>query len=271
MRNLRPQMSRRRPARLALLIAAVVAVAGCDLVMTDLSAQATDQWTRTYPLAAGGRVDVRNVNGRIEVQRSDDDRVEVRAEKIGKGATDEAARQALARIEIAEQVSENEIRLETKVERSGGFDMGGTEVQYYLRVPAGAKVRVVTTNGAVKAEALQGELTAETTNGSITGLHLSGRVTASTTNGGIDIDMDEVGSGGVSLETTNGGVTLTLPRRAAATVSARLANGRIDASDLPFEISGEVSRRRLDGTINGGGERVRVETTNGSITIRGKS
>lgn len=271
MKNRRPRVTGQRPVRLALLIAAAVAVAGCDLVMSDLSAQATDQWTRSYPLAAGGRVDVRNVNGRIEVQRSDGDRVEVRAEKIGKGATDQTARQNLARIEIAEQVSENEIRLETKVERSGGFRMGGTEVQYYLRVPAGAEVRVVTTNGAVKAESLQGELTAETTNGSITGRHLSGRVTASTTNGGIDVDMDEVGSGGVSLETTNGSVTLTLPRSTAATVAARLANGRINAADLAIETSGEVSRRRLEGTINGGGERVRVETTNGSITIRGKS
>ena len=262
-----------RPGMTAALVvaAAGVLLAGCDLVMTDLSAQATDQWTRTYTLASGGRIDVRNINGRIEVLPSDSNKVEVRAEKIGKGATDESAKQALERIEITEQVSDTDVRLETKIERSVGFNMGGTEVRYYLRVPIGIEVRVETTNGAIQVESVAAGLTAETTNGTISGRHVSGRISASTVNGGIDLDVDAIGEGGITLETVNGGVELTLPRDAAANISASLANGRIDAADLEIETRGEISRRRLDGTLNGGGERVRVETTNGSITLKGKA
>jgi DUF4097 and DUF4098 domain-containing protein YvlB len=270
MRNARPVPRWRRAALMAAAALATVALTGCDLVMTDLSAQSTEQWTKTYTLAPGGRVDVSNVNGRIEVEPADGTLVEVRAEKVGKGATDEAAKQALGRIDIVEHMSENEVRLETKVSGTGGFHLGGTEVRYFLKVPAGTQVRVGTTNGAIKLDRLKGDITAETTNGSITGTGLSGRVKAGTTNGGIDMDLDTVGQGGVSLETTNGGVELTVPKATAATISARLANGSIHTSNLAVQSQGETSRRRLDGTINGGGERIDVETTNGSITIRGK-
>ncbi len=270
MRKTRPVPRWRRAVLMAAAALAAVALTGCDLVMTDLSAQSTETWTKTYALAPGGRVDVSNINGRIEVQPADGSQVEVRAEKIGKGATDEAAKQALGRIEIVEHASDTEIRLETKVAGMGGFNLGGTEVRYFLKVPAGTQVQVGTTNGAIKLDRLSGDISAETTNGGITGTSLSGRVKASTTNGAIDMDLDALGQGGVSLETTNGGVELTIPRSAAATISARLANGSINASDLPVQASGETSRRRLDGTLNGGGERIDVETTNGSITIRGK-
>jgi DUF4097 and DUF4098 domain-containing protein YvlB len=270
MRNARPVPRWRRAAFMAAAALAAVALTGCDLVMTDLSAQSTEQWAKTYTLAPGGRVEVSNVNGRIEVEPADGNQVEVRAEKIGKGATDEAAKQALGRIDIVEHVSEGDVRIETKIAGVAGFNLGGTEVRYHLRVPAGTQVRVGTTNGAIKLDRLKGDITAETTNGAITGTGLSGRVKAGTTNGGIDMDLDAVGQGGVSLETTNGGVHLTIPRSTAADISARLANGSIRTADLDVQSRGETSRRRLDGTINGGGERIDVETTNGSITIRGK-
>lgn len=259
-----------RRIMLALAVSvAFVATAGCDLMMTDFSSRATDEWTRSYTLTEGGTVEVRNVNGRIEVQPSDTGRLEVRAVKIGKGATEEAAKQALARIEIAEQASDSLVRLETKTSGSG-FNLGGVEVRYSLGVPPGANVRVTTTNGTVDLRDVGGEVTAETTNGRISGQDLKGRVSASTTNGSIDLDVDRIAQGGIELSTTNGGVTLTLPRSASASISARLANGRIETSDLPIEARGETTRRRLDGSLNGGGERVRIETTNGSITIKGK-
>jgi DUF4097 and DUF4098 domain-containing protein YvlB len=270
MRNARPVLRWRRAALVAAAAFAAVALTGCDLVMTDLSAQSTEQWTRTYTLAAGGRVDVSNINGRIEVEPSDGDTVEVRAEKVGKGATDEAAKRALGRIDIVEHVSEGEVRLETKIAGSHGFNLGGTEVRYFLKVPAGTQVRVGTTNGAIKLDRLEGDVTAQTTNGGITGTGLSGRVKAGTTNGAVSLDLDSVGQGGVSVETTNGGVKLTIPRSTAANISARLANGSIHTESLDVQSRGETNRRRLDGTINGGGERIDLETTNGSITIRGR-
>lgn len=251
----------------AVLAAALVALTGCDLMMADLSAQATDEWKKTYTLAAGGRVEVLNINGKIEVEPSSGNAVEIRAEKIARGASEAAAKEALARIEIVEQASDREVRVETKVPRGGPFSRGGTEVRYLVKVPAGLEVRVRTVNGGVSLDEVSGTLKADTTNGGITGRDLSGSLEAGTTNGGIDVEMNTVAEHGIRLETTNGGIDLRIPKDTVATISARLTNGRIDTSSLPVQVQGEISRRRLDGTLNGGGAPIRLETTNGSITI----
>ena len=252
---------------LALVATALVALTGCDLMMTDLSARATDEWKRSYTLAAGGRIEVLNVNGKIEVEPSSGNTFEVRAERVARGASEAAAKEALARIEIVEQASDREVRIETKVTRTGMFNHGGGEVRYFLKVPAGADLRVRTVNGGISLAGVSGTLKAETTNGGVNGKRLTGSVQAGTTNGGIEIEMDKVAEGGLQLETTNGGIDLRIPKDAPVTISARLTNGRIDASSLSIQVDGEVSRRRLDGKMNGGGPRISLETTNGGITI----
>lgn len=264
------RMPRRRPIVALLLAAAIVSLAGCDLVMTDLSAKATDEWKKTYTLAAGGRVEVLNVNGKIEVGPADGNTVEIRAEKIARGASETAAKEALARIEIVEQASEREVRVETRVAKTGMFGQGGAEVRYFVKVPAGTELKVRTVNGGVNLADVSGTLQANTTNGGIDGQRLSGSFQAGTTNGGIDVVMDKVAEGGVQLETTNGGIDLRIPKDTAATVSARLTNGRIDASSLDLQVEGETTRRRLDGRLNGGGARISLETMNGGITIAPK-
>jgi hypothetical protein len=254
---------------LPLAALALVTLTGCDLMMADLSARATEEWKRSYDLASGGRVEVLNINGPIEIEPAGGKTLEVLAEKTARGVSEEAAKAALSRIEIVEQTSAKEVRIETRVPKVGAFSRGAS-VRYVVRVPAGTEVRVRTVNGAVKLSDVSGTLKADTTNGSISGRGLDGSLEAGTTNGGIDIEMDKVAEGGVRLETTNGGIDLRIPKDTAATLSARLTNGRIEASSLGIQVQGEVSRRRLEGTLNGGGPRIALETTNGGITIAAK-
>jgi hypothetical protein len=253
----------------AAAVVALLASTGCELAFTDLSAQSKDEWTRTYSLAATGQVELTNANGEINVEPSSDGKVHVRAERTAKAATEEAARQLLAKINIREEASADRIRLETEGP-SGGFLTGGHySVRYWLNVPAGASVKVTNTNGRVSVNDLTGPVEARTTNGGVTARRLKGRVEASTTNGGVDVDVAEVHADGIRLETTNGGVRLTLPSSAKADVRAEVTNGGIDTGTLAIEKVGETSRRHLEGRLNGGGPRVSLETTNGGIKITG--
>ncbi len=245
--------------------------AGCDLIGAGFQEKVTDEWTRTYPLAAGGKVEVINVNGKIDLEGTTANQVEVRAERTGRGATQEAARDMLKRIEIREDVSPSRVRLETKLQQASGFmHMGGGDVQYYVKVPAGAEVKLETVNGGIEIRNVKGRAEVDTTNGGIRARGLAGAVKASTVNGGIDVDVDSVAASGIEVECTNGGIKLSIPKDAKATVAARVANGGISVSDLPIERSGEISRRRLDGSLNGGGPRIQIDGTNGGITLTGK-
>src|SRR5215831_15104496 len=84
----------------ALVLPMALLLAGCDL--GNLSARATEEWTHTYPLTAGGELRIVNTNGRIEIEGVDGATLEIRAERIAKGATESAARELLPRIVIKE-------------------------------------------------------------------------------------------------------------------------------------------------------------------------
>jgi len=268
---IRTRRSRTRiPAAVALplLLVNLAALQGCDVVTADLKHSETAEWRKNYELAPGGRVEISNINGKIQVEPSTGNAVEIVALKSAKAATPAAAKAALERIEIREDVSPSSISVATKLPRSGGgwFEMGGTQVKYTVRVPAGAEVKFTTVNGGVDVTGLSGRVTAETTNGGVTARDISGTIDASTTNGGVDVELTRLGDGGAKLECTNGGIKLRLPADAKASISASITNGGIDASGLTLETT-EKSRRRLEGRLNGGGAPIRIEGTNGGIRI----
>jgi DUF4097 and DUF4098 domain-containing protein YvlB len=266
-------MSRRVRAATALLPILLLVSAGCDIAMADYNEQETAEWRKTYELQPGGRVEVSNVNGKIEVVPGQGNVVEIVAKKIGKASSTDLAKQALERIQIVDSSSGNLVKVETKVDRSNGgglFSHSQATVEYAVRVPANADVKVTTVNGGLEIEGVAGRLDAEATNGGIRARGISGQVEASTTNGGVEVELASVSEGGVKLECTNGGIELRLPSDAKATISARVSNGGIDAHGLNLQNRGESSRRRLDGDLNGGGPRIELEGTNGGIQIRAR-
>ena len=117
-----------------LLLPLGLLLAGCDLSLGHLTARATDEWSRSYPLEAGGEIRIVNTNGKIEIEGTDGSTVEVKAEKIARGATDTAARELLPRIVIKEDIKPDRVSLET--ERMSGIMIGAAfEVRYHVRAP----------------------------------------------------------------------------------------------------------------------------------------
>lgn len=231
-----------------------------------LTSTATDEWIRSFPLSAGGVLDLSNRNGPIEVEGVDGPTVEVRAERIAKAPTEESARALLPRIAIEEETGPDKVVVRTRgIE---GILLGaGWEVRYYVRVPRGTVVHVRTTNGNLVVRGVHGRVTMIGTNGTLTGEALSGGVEARATNGAVSIALAAVGDDFVDVRTTNGSVTLTLPASTQATLTATATNGRIDLTGVQFEAIGEPTRRRVRGRMNGGGTPVDVATTNGNVRV----
>jgi len=265
-------MLSRRP-RLAAMVLPVmlVAASGCDIAMADFKEKESAEWRKSYALPPGGHLDISNVNGKIDVQPASGNTVEIVAVKTAKAASKEAAQQALERIEIQETNSPEGVRIVTKMQRGSGFFNGGSlDVRYTVRVPAGTDVRLSTVNGGIEVTGLTGRINAETTNGGIKAREIAGTIDASTTNGGVDVELSRMPEGGIKLGCTNGGISLRLPADAKATISARITNGGIDTNNVQIDPTGETSRRRLNGNMNGGGARIDIEGTNGGIRITGR-
>jgi hypothetical protein len=264
-----PRRARKAVFVLPLFVVASTATTGCDLAMAHYNQKETAEWRKTYDLQPGGRLEIRNINGKIDVEPSTGNAVEIVAEKSARAASTEAAKEALGRIEIQESASPTDVRIETKVQRNAGglFSRSEQLVHYIVKVPALLEVRFSTVNGGIELTGLKGRITAEATNGGIRAHDVSGAIDASTTNGGVQVDLARVAESGVKLGCTNGGIELKLPADARATISARVTNGGINTDGVKIETVGESTRRRLDARMNGGGPSINLEGTNGGIRI----
>ncbi len=252
--------------RLSLCLVLAAALSGC-VGNFALNGRATDEWTRTYQLSPGGEIEVGNTNGRIDVEGVDGNTVEIRAERIAKATTDGAAQELLPRIKIEEDIKPDRIDVHT-ARITGIMVAASMEVRYHVRAPKSAKIHVTNTNGMIALEGLAGAIEAHTTNGGVRASNLTGSLQATTTNGGVNADFESL-QHDVRLTTVNGGVSIGLPDSAKATIVASCTNGGISVSGVKMSVT-EQSRRRLEGTMNGGGANVELKTTNGGIRIRNR-
>ena len=271
---------RRKTALLGLVLTVGLSVAACDIQAGEgkdfsfgiASGKAQDTWTRTYTLPDKGRLELINVNGRITAEPATDGKVTVEGRRTAKGSTDEAAKENLAKMEIREEVSGDRVRVESRPPRLSG--LSGHEIEWTIKVPEGVVVDLRTVNGGVRINGLHGEVHAKTTNGGVKGTNITATILeASSVNGGIDIELGGAldANATIDIETVNGGVALEIPAASKATISARAVNGGVRVSDLDVQRTEEAnsfdSKRRLEGTLNGGGAKVNISTVNGGVRI----
>lgn len=267
-------------ALLGLVLAVGLSVTACDIQAGEgglsfgvAAGKAQETWTRSYKLSPGSRLELINTNGRISAEPAEGDSVEVSGVRTAKASSDEAAKELLAKVEMREEVGASSVRIEVRSPRFSG--MSGHSVEWTIKVPRGVNVDLRTVNGGVRLKGLQGDIAAKTTNGGVEGTNIiSQNVQASAVNGGIEIEFGAPLSadGKIEFDTVNGGVEIGLPSESRATISARCVNGGVRVHELDVkrneEVSGREAKRRLDGTLNGGGARVTLNTVNGGVTVR---
>ncbi len=252
---------------------ALFALAGCSPTHVQPNAFV---WNGTVP--AGGWVHLRNLNGRISVASSSSGSVEISATKrwsTGSGevhfvqhATDDGVI-ICTLYGTANTCTPTDYQAGTPRRDLRNFGFGGkAEVSYVVRVPAGVKVDVSTVNGPVGVADVTSDVTVETVNGSVQVATRNGPVKASTVNGSITVAIDSLTTpGDIDLSTTNGSVTAQVPAALNADLTMETTTGKIK-TDFDLPISGVTPRKHLAVTLGTGGRKLRLSTTNGSITLR---
>lgn len=248
---------------------------GCDIKVGEQGmsvdfalGKATDEWTRSYTIEPGGRLEIVNVNGTIHASPASGGQVEVRAVRELRAGSEDEAREILRTSAMREEVAPDRVVVQppARPEGEGGHRRPQMVVRYDVRVPAGLVLAFKTQNGEIRVDNVVGQLTASTTNGGITGLALSGSVDASTTNGGIQMDMATL-TGDTRLVTVNGGVHLSVPSAIDADLEASAVNGGVSVETGDGLSISETSRQRVTGRFNKGGPRIQLQTTNGGVRV----
>ena len=255
----------RRPYLMTAALALLTAVmSACNLEISN-QAEAKDEWKRTYTLAPGGTLEIRNTNGLVDVQPSTGPAIEVVAERVVHAGTDQAAKDALNAFEIKETVSPSMVTLDSTPTITG-FMRGSQEVRYHVKAPRTTNLRLSGTNGEITIADMAGSVDAKATNGDIKATGLTSAVVVETTNGDVNLAFTTLAEGGVSCDTTNGELTITLPRDVHARLTAHVGNGDIKTEGLTL-VATENSAHQLNATLGGGGPLVTLGTTNGGIHV----
>ena len=249
--------------------------ASAALLLSSSTALAQQDFRWHGAIAQGKAIEIKGVNGDIRAEPSGSNEVEVVAEK--RATRDDPAS---VRIDVVPHGGGVTIcavyptRDGARPNECAPGNAGRSNVQnndvtvrFTVRVPAGVALIGRTVNGEIEALRLNGDVQLSTVNGSVTFSTTAGGH-AATVNGSIRGEMGTADwTDTLKMSTVNGSITLTLPPTLSTEVRASSVNGDIN-SDFPMTVQGRVSRRRLEGTIGGGGRVLALDTVNGSITLK---
>jgi hypothetical protein len=254
--------------------------------------------TRTLSFAAGGgrTLDVRNINGFIHVEATNDQAVQMSIRKVIR---------AEAREDVAD--AERDVRLDLRdnaslvgvavVDRSGHIcgeqwnDRGPrweraryqVQFDFTIRVPRDVRLRLCTINsGDVIVNGTRGDFEVDNVNGPVEMNQVAGSGRAHTVNGGVKVSLTANPKQASSFKTVNGNVDVWFVGGLDADFAMKTMNGGLytdfDVESLPTPVktagerrNGKFVYRANEFTrvrVGGGGPEITFETLNGNVRAR---
>lgn len=241
-----------------LLAVSALAMTGCDFDV-DMGPAERQDFHYSYDLKSNGRLDLETFNGSVEISGWDKETIEINGTKHAptRSALDEI------KIDIAATPDSIRIRSVKPIERRNNIG-----VKFVINVPKKVMLdRVVSTNGSIRIQQLEGNAKLRTSNGTIRASMMTGDLEGHTTNGTVELQNF---SGSASVHTSNGVIRAD---RVKGYFSASTTNGAVEghlvepSGGRPVRV--ETTNGRVNLTVEGSKiPDIQASTTNGSITVR---
>jgi DUF4097 and DUF4098 domain-containing protein YvlB len=244
--------------RAILLPLMAIFLAGCDDI--DLNIGSSDRYREdfhfSFPLSAGGSLRLDNFNGAVEISSWDKNTIDIDGTKYA------STEYRLKEMKIDIEPSANSISIRTVHPMD---HRGNAGARYTIHVPKKTELTsIVSSNGAIRVEGIEGAAHLRTTNGGVHATRLVGPLEVQTSNG--TVEVSEI-TGDTTLRSSNGTIRADVRKgRFGATTS----NGSItvhlrEADSSPVRL--ESSNGHIELTMDAARE-VRASTSNSSITVR---
>jgi len=125
-------------------------------------------------------------------------------------------------------------------------------------------VQAKTSGGTIKVGNVAGNVLLYTSGGSIEVGEVLGELSARTSGGSIKATFAQQINRNAELKTSGGSIEATLPPQIQVNLKASTSGGRVSSD---FLVNGEISKRKVEGEINGGGPKLILHTSGGNIKI----
>jgi hypothetical protein len=254
-------------------------------------------YSKSFTIANRSTVHVDTNDGSVRVTTGDAKRVQIHVDYRGyeEGKT----------LHIEAHQSGDVIEFTARAANAWGPSFGLRELHIEVRLPKDSDLKVETGDGEIHASGLSGNIDLSTGDGSMKVSAMSGVLRLHTGDGGIDgSDLDgqcdatsgdghitlsgrfdvlkvRSGDGKIDVNTArgskmasswnvqsgDGAIEVALPADLPVNVDASTGDGHV-SSDIPITLSGSMSKSRVQGTLNGGGQSLAIHTGDGDIRLR---
>jgi hypothetical protein len=283
-------------------LASLLVLAGCYVHQEEESSESELSFD-----VSGSRpsIEVRLERGSVEIVGSATSRVDATFRKRARSPRADVARRLLERIEVSGVQEDDRIRFEGRVDHPSGSWGRDLRSDLTLRVPREVDLDILTGDGRLRIESIDGKVTAESrdgdiavetisgtislrsADGSIEGRELEGDLDVSTEDGAIVLEGAFRGIRAVTsdgsirvdcrdttapasnwvLRTSDGSIRIALPGSISAELEATTSDGRIEDRLEGRGRDDEEDRRHLRRTLGQGGPLILLSTMDGQIEI----
>ena len=215
--------------------------------------------TKSYALANGAKVSIKNIRGAITVTGWDDPRVEVRIIKRGSAEGRKA-------VGILESVEDNLLSLQTPDAAQSLLE----RVEYEIKVPRNVReLEVSGRESEVRITNITQALAVDVITGSIELTDVSGAVRTKIIKGDTEVVFDAVERNGAQeLTSVRGNIEVHLRPETNADLKVETIDGDIDIDDgFQLKVEKNMIGKYAAGRLGAGGAPLLIKTVNGDIKI----
>ncbi|WJG09449.1 DUF4097 family beta strand repeat-containing protein [Aliiglaciecola sp. LCG003] len=230
---------------------------------------------RTFEVDKGGELYLRTDMGRLVIETHNSNEVLLEVELKGEDAD---------KFELSHDVNGDRIEIIGKIERKKNWGWNrDLKIEFRVTVPREFNLDMHTSGGSIHIEDLIGNIDAHTSGGSISVGKVTGDVVLKTSGGSIETEsiygeLNAHTSGGsirttiskqpskdAELTTSGGSIKAYLIENIQIDIDASTSGGRVRTD---FDVDGKVKKQSIRGEINGGGPKLELHTSGGSVSIK---
>lgn len=223
-----------------------------------------DEFRQSYQLTPGARVEVRGINGAVDIDTAEGTTAEVYIVRSARTRDDLNYHKIIVEATATGLV----VRGEKEGERSDRRDRDRQVRQRVtLKLPRQVDLGVSGINGRVNVGEIEGPVRLNGINGRAEVAQAVGYSELNGINGHVRVTISRLSEQGIRVSGINGGVELRFTDDVNADLDVTGINGPVNA-DLPnVTLTGKLNRQNVHAKIGLGGSPIRVSGVNGTVKL----
>jgi hypothetical protein len=222
-----------------------------------------DEFHQSYELSGGARVEVRGINGAVDIETGPGSVAEVNIIRSARNREDLEYRKII----VEQTATSLVVRGDNERDRSSFGRNRDVRQRVTLMLPRAVDLAVSGVNGRVGVGEIDGPVNLSGINGKVEVAQAMGYSDISGINGRVKVTISQLGTRGIHVSGVNGGVELLFAEELNADLDVTGINGSVNTDVANVTVFGKLDRQNFHAKIGSGGSPIKVNGINGRVKL----